>query len=228
MPIEARPEIIPEPRVPRRLVPGPRVRVIELTLLAHIVVLFLSGVLAWQWKDRAHWLVLALLPTLAAFLLLVDLLRLRELAPIRNLALRGGIAVGEVSSISTTRWSRATRADSAFPRGWLPFERRLLVTFRFEDLEGVSRVGRFLSTRRDLRLYRPGSPIEVFFLPADPIVHAPSLVLRWYFKFAGSEKSLADETPPADFPGDEGVEVEWTEPDSVEDARPSERNQESN
>jgi hypothetical protein len=205
-PVRSRPTVVP--RVTRRVTPGPRIRSIETLLLAHVAALFAAAVLAWRLARGWPWFVAALLPLLVLVAIVVDVVRLLGLRRFRVLAMTGAITMGEVLSARTTRRSGSAMADRPRPPSPFSMRRRLAVRYRFHAQDGTPHEGEFWTTTEDVGHYRPRSPIEVFFLPGDPRVHAPSAVLRWYYRLAGKEETM-DETPAVDFGDDTAVTVEW-------------------
>ncbi|MAG58562.1 MAG: hypothetical protein CMJ83_19920 [Planctomycetes bacterium] len=191
------------PRHPRVLHSGPRVRLMETMLVLHVAVVFLAGFLSWLLIRKGSYELAATLAGGAGILLVIDLVRLRQLRRLRHLALHGLITQGHITGSRLCRLPRAPRADGALPRGGLPFVAGLEVGYGFEDEDGRTHEGRFLTSRNDGEYYEIGRRHEVFFLRESPETNASSLVIRWYYRLGGP--AMTDEAPPEDFPLDQDV-----------------------
>lgn len=184
-------------------------RLVELAFLLHVVILFLGGLAAWlRWLELKDFRPALLLAAGAPALILLDVFRFRRLRQLRAIAQSGSIATGRVLSNRLIRGSLMPRADRAWPRIGFPFRSSCQVEYAFEGQDGEEHRSRMLVSARDAATWPPGRAIEVFHLKDDAAVHAPSLLLRWYWKLGGSP--IVDEPPPADFEESE-VEIDWRE-----------------
>lgn len=198
-----RPPLIP--RAARVVHPGPRVRILEVTLLLHVALAFVAGLGAGALAQRGQNWAAILLAVFAACILIVDARRFAALKWLRRLAADGAITSARVVATTGRRLSRARRADRALPVAGLPFVVDLEVHYEFTTPDGAVQHGRFLEPRTDASVWVPGTPVEVFYLVDEPERNLPSLVLRWYFRLGGSDKS--DEAPAGTV--DEEAEDAW-------------------
>ncbi len=194
------------PRHPRVLHPGPRVRIAEITLVGHVVLIFAALFGSWIMLQNSN-VVGATAATGAAMTLVVrDVLRLRQIRKLRRLALHGMITQSRVTSARLTRFCCALRADGAVPGHGVPLMQGLVVEYEFEDTAGRDHRGTFLASAKDLQFYIAGRTHEIFYLESDPANNASSLVMRWYWRFGGP--AMTDEAPEEDFPLDQDTVIE--------------------
>ena len=131
----------------------------------------------------------------AVALFAVDVWRAARLAVVRRLAARGRIDRAEVTSVKLARFSVAPRADGPAPTGGWPFVRAAEVAYAFDDPDGVRRRGRFLVGADEAPQFPVGEDVEVFVDRDAPGRHAPSLVVRWYYRLSSRHVGLSDDDP---------------------------------